>query len=354
MLNLEQSNLLRIRRKPPVKPYYGLNVSIEAEKSRDAITYVLERGYDHWIINFSGGKDSTATVIVALETALENLTKVKRIDVIYADTMVEIPTIHQYALDFLKRLKQLDRLDPLPLYTHVAQPVVEQRFWARLLGKGYPPPHQKFRWCTKRLKIEPVKHKLKDVLRPNRTAIITGVRFNESKDRDKRLTQACSRGGECGAGLWFKYSSRLQAGYLAPIIDWGSCDVWTFLQLIAPDLGYSTIQLEDIYNGHETRFGCWMCTVVKQDKAMLKTIARPEWAHLKPMADFRNYVWQSTRRRNTRVMRPDDRPGKLRRHVRKKLLRKLRKIENTLGVELISEEEIKAIKNLWQEENHYG
>ena len=41
------------------------------EETKQVIMNFLYRGYDHWIITFSGGKDSTTVVILALETALQ-------------------------------------------------------------------------------------------------------------------------------------------------------------------------------------------------------------------------------------------------------------------------------------------
>jgi DNA sulfur modification protein DndC len=352
VINLEESNLPRIREYEAGREA-GVRVLARINEAKAALSHMLENGYDHWIVAFSGGKDSTSAVVIALETALEHPGDVQRIDVVYADTMIEIPTIHQYALSFLNSLRSLPRLEGLPLYCHVVRPAVDQRFWVLLLGRGYPPPHQKFRWCTRRLKIDPVEHRLKDFIQPNRTVIVTGVRFGESKQRDNRLMQSCRRGGECGQGLWFQYSSRLQAGYLAPLIDWKDCDVWDFLLFIAPDLGYQTSELARIYNGHQTRFGCWMCTVVKQDKAMEKTIAQPEWSHLAPLAEFRKHVWEATRDAETRLLREDGRPGRLRHEMRKTLLERLLTVQKEVGFQLISTEEIQAIRNTWRKEGYH-
>lgn len=249
----------------------GLRLLERLRETSQTLASTLERGFDHWILTFSGGKDSTTTLIVALETALQGSLPVRRVDVVYSDTLVEIPIIHSYAVGFLRFLEGFERLRSLPLFCHVVRPPLEQRFWVCLLGKGYPPPHQRFRWCTKRLKIKPVEAALKAHVRPNRTVILTGVRFGESPDRDRRMNHSCRRGGECGHGAWFQYSARLKATYLAPIAYWQECDVWDFLNFLAPEWGYPTHLLEnEIYNGRETRFGCWMCTVVRRDKALEK------------------------------------------------------------------------------------
>jgi DNA sulfur modification protein DndC len=309
------------------------------------------RGYKHWIVTFSGGKDSTTTLVIALEAALNHSDLVERIDVVYSDTGVEIPVIRQYAVDFLEHLRRSQRVAGLPLHCHVVCPAIEERFWVCLLGKGYPPPHQRFRWCTRRLKIEPVEQALAAFIQPGKSLILTGVRFGESRSRDDRLYYSCSRGGECGQGIWFQYSSRLGAGYLAPIAHWRECDVWDFLNFYAPDLGYPTQHLETgVYNGRETRFGCWMCTVVKQDRTMEKITSMPQWAHLRPLLEFRQRVKAISGAPDSRVLRPDGTLGRLKLSVRQRLLDELLQLQSELGIELISAEEITTIKELWQKE----
>src|SRR5208337_4460920 len=113
-----------------------------------------------------------------------------------------------------------ERLSKLPIHCHIVKPKLEDRFWVNVLGKGYPPPHQRFRWCTNRLKIRPCEYGLRKHIIKGKTAIITGVRFGESHSRDQRLNASCVRGGECGQGIWFEKSNRLGVGYLAPIINW--------------------------------------------------------------------------------------------------------------------------------------
>lgn len=319
----------------------------QAEK---ALREILKRGYTRWIVTFSGGKDSTTVAVLALETALEFPEHVERIDIVYSDTGVEIPVINTYALQFLDYLKRAQRFQHVPLHCHVVRPRVEERFWVCLLGKGYPPPHQRFRWCTRRLKIEPVEDALRRFIKPNKTVILTGVRFGESRTRDNGLHNSCKRGGECGQGLWFQYSSRLHAGYLAPIVEWQECDVWDFLNFYAPVLGYPTAHLErQVYNDRETRFGCWMCTVVRQDKAMEKLISLRKWVHLRPLLEFRNHVKELTSSKESRILRPDGNPGKLTIMVRKRLLKELLSLQERLGMTIVSSEEVRIIKQYWKE-----
>jgi len=337
----------------------NIRLILRLKESKSALKEMISRGYIHWIIPYSGGKDSTATVIVALETALElaknGSTYPKSIDIVYSDTQVEIPIIKQHAIEFLNFLKDFERIKKLPVKYHIVHPDIEESFWVCLIGKGYPPPHQLFRWCTHRLKIRPIERAFQSLIKPNKTIIITGVRFGESKNRDIRLMNSCKRGGECGHGVWFQYSSRLKIGYLAPIVNWLKCDVWDFLNLEAPSLGYPTHYLEEkIYKGRNLRFGCWICTVVKQDKTMENLTSNPEYSYLKPLLEFRNWIIQITSVHTSREKRPDGTPGRLKLSIRKRILRKLLELQSEMGISLITEEEINLIKMLWENPKYRG
>jgi len=332
------------------KSYTGFRVNARLDESAAALEAVLKQGFDHWVVMFSGGKDSTTALIVSLETILERNLPVRRVDIVYADTLVEIPPIRDFAYSFLLFLRTFEKIAPLPIFIHVLKPSMEERFWVCLLGKGYPPPHQRFRWCTKRLKIKPVEVALKSQIDPNRTVILTGIRFGESADRDRRLNYSCHRGGECGQGVWFKYSSRLKAAYLAPIVYWQECDVWDFLNYLAPEWGYPSHFLEkEVYNGRETRFGCWTCTVVRQDKAMEKITAQPKWTNLRPLMEYRERLVNLTSSRESRYCRPNGMPGRLSLKTREQLLSELLQLQEHLNKPLIAKEEVSLIRTLWSD-----
>lgn len=332
--------------------YYFLGSSLfdRIEETYKSFDFLLSKGFSNWIITFSGGKDSTTTLILALEYLLSKPGIIERIDVVYSDTLVEIPSIGEFSINFLKSLELNSRIKELPIHFNIVRPKLSDRFWVKVLGYGYPPPHQKFRWCTRRLKIDPVNDKLKKFIKKDKTAILTGVRFGESKARDVRLNNSCIRAGECGQGLWYEKSQRLGISYMAPIINWPLCDVWDFLIVFAPQMGYPTLKLKEVYNGHDTRFGCWTCTVVKQDKAMLRTIEQQEWQHLKPLYDFRNELWEITRIKKNRILRSNNTPGKINKRTRQYLLNRLNRIQEEANIELISQEEVSFINDVWLRE----
>ncbi|MBT9258177.1 MAG: phosphoadenosine phosphosulfate reductase family protein [Clostridiales bacterium] len=311
-----------------------------------ALETALRRGFVHWVLTYSGGKDSTTTTVLTLEWLKRRGYPVKA-HVIYADTGLEIPTLHAQAQTFLRALQDLHP----GVTVHTAKPEAEESFWVNLIGKGYPPPHNRFRWCTRRLKVTPMDAVVRTL--EGKVLIITGVRFGESDARDARMQLSCSRGGECGQGVWYEESRRLGVGYLAPIAFWRECFVWDYVSLLAPTLGYPTAAIEEIYGGRDTRFGCWVCTVVRQDRAMEKVVATPEGRRYLPLAEFRTWLKDFTERRENRVLRPNGVPGRLTLAARRAILERLQVLETETGLSILSPEELERILWYWQA-NGYG
>lgn len=328
-----------------VSPTPDLQEAVRLAKR--ALEAALARGVDHWFLTYSGGKDSTAVTVLTLEW-LKERGYPEKIHVVYADTGLEIPTLHAQATRFLEAVRELHPR----VNTHVAKPNPEESFWVNLIGKGYPPPHNRFRWCTKRLKVQPMDRLVRSL--EGRAVIVTGVRFGESDVRDARMLLSCSRGGECGQGVWFEESRRLGAGYLAPIAFWRECQVWDFVNFVAPSLGYPTEALEEIYGGRDTRFGCWICTVVRQDKAMEKVVSTPQGSRYYPLAEFRSWLKEFASRRENRVLRPNGVPGRLSLGARKRILERLMKVQAETGLQLLTWEEEQLITKYWRSKRYNG
>lgn len=337
-IQVQTPNLL-VKEMIEVAVYHPSRLEESIQRSFFGIELMVNKGLKHWVVMYSGGKDSTTALILILEAAKRQGIEV---EVVYSDTQVEIPTLEKYAKKFLRYLKK-----ELGVKTHIFEPEVKDTFWVNLIGRGYPPPHQGFRWCTSRLKINPADKFIKSVPNKEETLIVTGVRFGESDARDERLNLSCQRGGECGQGVWYQHSTRLNVGYFSPIITWRECDVWDFLNFVAPTWGYPTQDLQDIYMGRETRFGCWVCTVVSQDKTMQKIVTTQE--QYKPMLEFRDWLMVFGRLHKNRVIRPNGFPGRLSLAARKKILKRLSSVEEKMGTILLSESERKLIKNCWHD-----
>lgn len=322
----------------------GQHVPDSIIRTLSALYQVTKKGGRRWIVTYSGGKDSTTVCVIACEVIRRGLSwAADSVDIIYCDTLQEIPSLHRLALDFLDYASHLSRSANLPIQTHITRPRQDQTFWFLLLGKGYPAPHRQFWWCTERLKINPVKQKLVELNHQEDSVVLTGVRFGESPRRDIRMRQRhqCLGQGECGQALTYQNA-------VAPIAHWKTCQIWDFLTLWAPSWDWPTQKLADLYGNEPVRFGCWTCTLVDRDRALDAVVQDPEWVHLTALGKFREFLKQKTANPQARIRRPDGRLGKLTLKTRAELLDALRDLEQRTGLSLIAHEEVQRIREYWK------
>jgi DNA sulfur modification protein DndC len=260
-----------------------------------------------WVIGYSGGKDSTA-VLQLVWLALSDLESEKRIKPIYVittDTLVENPVVSAWVKRSLETMKITAEIHGLPITPNMLMPEVLDTFWVNLIGKGYPAPRPKFRWCTERLKIKPANAFITRVVRENGEAILVlGSRKAESSVRAANMEKYESQ----------RTRERLSAASLlpnafvyTPIENWSNDDVWLFLMQIPNPWGFNNKDLLTMYQGAspdgecplvvdtttpscgDSRFGCWVCTLVDQDRsmhAMIQNDEEKEW--MLPLLELRN------------------------------------------------------------------
>lgn len=326
-----------------------------------------------WVIGFSGGKDSTALLQIILH-ALDELPKDrlnKEVHVLSNDTLVENPAIVNY-LD--EQLQAIEKVGKNELFKHSPErfivskvvPKIEDRFWINLIGKGYPSPNRWFRWCTERMKISPTNdYILGQVSKHGRAIIVLGTRSAESTNRAKSMEK---HNLENLNGYKFRKHSLPNAWVYAPIADLTTNEVWTYLMQMPSYWSNNNKKIVALYRnateaGDEcplvidtstpscgnSRFGCWVCTVVSRDKSMENLIENgEEW--MEPLLEFRN-VLAAYRDDETKRMKKSrqntDRLGPFEFEVRAELLERLLEIETITGQELISKLELAAIQTQW-------
>lgn len=342
-----------------------------------------------WVIGYSGGKDSTACLQLVWK-AIASLPKDqcnKPIHVISTDTLVENPVIAAWVETSLQRINIAAQEQGLPIKAHRLTPSIENRFWVNLIGKGYPSPRPKFRWCTDRLKISASTRFIQELSENNGEAILVlGQRRGESQVRDKVMDQYKD---STRARLSKNKDPRLSRVWVYPPIEsWTSDDVWEYLITQPNPWGINNQELFGIYRGAtpdaecpivvdtstpscgDSRFGCYVCTMVSQDKsmqAMIQNDAQKQW--MQPILDFRNKQLaiedrslRDFRRMNGRltVFHGELVHGPYTQAHREKLLRELLKTQHavcntvheleTRQIELISIEELDEIRRIWVEE----
>ena len=343
-----------------------------------------------WIIGFSGGKDSTA-ILSLIYSAIKLLPKKdrrKHIYVVSSDTLVETPVVVDIIKSVLLDINKSASKDKLPLSAHPVYPKSDQTFWVNLLGRGYPAPRQKFRWCTERMKIDPVSDFIEEkVAEHGEVVMVLGARKEESASRAQVISNHEIKGSDLS-----RHTTLSNAYIYMPIKSWTTDNVWQYL-LTAPNpwkkSNYTLFELyKDSSQGEcpmvidtstpscgNSRFGCWTCTVVTEDKAINGLIqSGEEW--MQPLLDFRDQLFESTKpekkneyrnykRRTGKVtyMRGavNDDSGVQKKHIpgpywmakRQQWLRELLEIEKSLSekghsTELIRIEELQAIRQQWQ------
>lgn len=275
-----------------------------------------------WVIGYSGGKDSTTTTQIIIDTLLEmkkdNIDLKKDVYVISSDTLVETPMI----IDTIKRtidgINALAAKESIPVKATIIRPAFDRGFWANLIGRGYPCPNQTFRWCTDRLKIEPANRFINTVVNTYGEAVmVLGVRNKESNSRDRVLESHTIEGKKL-----MRHTTMPNAYVFAPIRAFSVDDVWNYLLQNESPWGSDNQQLFKLYADSATdcplmvdektakeagscgqsRFGCWVCTVVKQDKSLSGFISNGvEW--LKPLLDYRNWLFSIRDKDNLRMKR---------------------------------------------------
>ena len=151
-----------------------------------------------WLVGFSGGKDSTLVAALIFETVLSLPVERRRksISVVCTDTRVEIPAIVEMTEGTLQKMRTCSEKNGLSIDVHLLRPPADQSFWVNIIGRGYPPPNRVFRWCTQRMKIDPVTTFVQQRLGHWGEAILhLGARRAESSSRAQTMAGREARNG---------------------------------------------------------------------------------------------------------------------------------------------------------------
>lgn len=288
-----------------------LDISKLVETTKNKIKRIYLQDNIPWIIGYSGGKDSTCATQIIIDTLLElkkEKSKLsKKVYIISSDTMVETPMIINTIERTINGINSLAKKNNLPVEASIVRPDYDRGFWANLIGRGYPCPNQTFRWCTDRMKIEPANKFTESVIGEYGEAVmILGVREGESNSRDRVLENHTIEGKD-----FMRHTTQANSYVFAPIRQFTKDDVWNYLLSNKSPWGGDNEELFKLYSdslsGEEcpimmseedkkkttcgnSRFGCWVCTVVSEDKSLTGFI-RSGITWLKPLLDYRNWLY---------------------------------------------------------------
>lgn len=338
-----------------------------------------------WIIGYSGGKDST-TALQLIWKAISELPaerRTKPVYVIASDTLVETPVIVDYIDTTLARINRAAKQQGLPFEASKVMPTLEERFWVNLIGRGYPAPSTRFRWCTERLKIRPAnRFILERAGEFGEVVVVLGVRKGESATRDQVMSLHRISGER-----FSRHTTLPNAFVYTPVEEFTVEDVWTYLLQVDSPWGNDNQELLDLYRSAQSgecplvidkttpscgnsRFGCWVCTVVTQDHSMESLVSGGEdW--LLPLLEFRDFLaetqdpqrkleFREHRRMNGRIYQKEDGsvvPGPYTLDTCRELLRRVLKIHVHIkehgpdsSIEMITRDELREIRRIWRVE----
>lgn len=360
-----------------------------------------------WVIGYSGGKDSTAILQIvwqALQELASEKKAHKKVHVISTDTLVENPIVALWVTRSLKQMEAAVKEQGIPLEAHRLTPAVNDRFWVNLIGRGYPAPRYKFRWCTDRLKISPSNNFIKSVVQNNGEAILVlGTRKAESSTRSATMEIYENRADNTRRAAGLSVNKELDRVWVyTPIAEWSNDDVWQYLMQVKNPWGFKNQELLTMYQGAtedgecplvvdkstpscgDSRFGCYVCTMVGEDKsmaAMIQNDSEKDW--MLPLLNLRSEidVNDSNKDKKSAKLHADkDRRdfrrmngsltvhinefgadlvrGPYRQNFREYMLRKVLEAqekvrqmgpEEVRNIELVSLEDLEAIRKIWIE-----
>lgn len=333
-----------------------------------------------WMIGFSGGKDSTllCSLVFEMLQTLKPEEITKKVYIISSDTMAENPIVR----DYMHKMSNLigENGKHLKVESKVIKPELEKTFWSCVIGLGYPTPEAPgFRWCTDKLKIRPLNKFVTETINNDGEIImLLGVRKAESSYRARGI-----KSREIEGKLLIPHTDIDHAYVYNPLTElpnnkiweyllsgdaktsWGSDNKYLFSLYQGENLGEEGSALGEVDKDKvavtgNSRFGCWVCTMVKEDKSLKNFIDKgEEW--LMPLRDFRNWLlanrenteFRDKRRRNGSVYTREDGElgfGSFSMEGRRRILEKLLQLEVETKLELITIEELKTIDRMWENE----
>lgn len=350
------------------------------EEVKDRIKQVYLHDNKPWLIGYSGGKDSTLLLYLVFEVVSElpeNM-RTKKIYAVTSDTMVENPIIKKYMHNSSELINKCSASKKLNIEGKIIYPDTDQTFWSRIIGNGYPTPEPPgFRWCTDRLKIKPMNRFVNEVIdNDGEVIILLGVRKGESELRKRNISKR-----EIEGKLLIPHADIRHAYVFNPLTEIPNDIVWKFLLKnngMTP-WGIDTKFLFSLYQGEDfseeqsfiaevdetkvastgnSRFGCWCCTIVKQDKSLNSFIEKGS-KELIPLRKFRHFLFGIREDRKYRENKRangtyyttstgEEGLGPFTLEGRYLILKNLLKLQKETGFPLITLEELKYIQERWE------
>lgn len=338
---------------------------------------------------FSGGKDSTAILYLMISVLLNLKEAKKKIYIINSNTLAELPPLLKHLEKSLADIRKYAIKENLPIKVYEVFPETKDTLNVQLLGVGMPPPSNTFRWCTDKLKVNPIDKKLKELFPNGKFISVIGTRKDESLSRSLRIENLSIKNTD------LKINDRYpNASNLMPIEDWNTKDVWEYLlsknndlinidflwKLYSDASGKDATECSFIGAGGKnidegkigcgvSRFGCWQCYMVRDEDKSLDGLMKSGHDKIELYREYRDWYWNLTQQGWEKTRDPYNHrtqvkdiynkggenspkfgmtmPKGLTLKIRKQSFRQLLELQTKLNEHIITQYEIIEIQKRW-------
>ena len=234
------------------------------------------------------------------------------------------------------------------------------------------------------MKIKPTSQFITEqVMEDGEAIVLIGTRISESQQRAKSIKKHNIKGRRLS-----KHPLNPNTYTYAPIKELMLEEVWWIINVIPSPWGFDNKILFNIYldasaddyecptvvtnDSHkscgQSRFGCWTCTVVKEDKSM-SALIQNGMTWMQPLLDFRNKLVKdrnisdnrSETRRNGQLAIDENghKMGNYTLEYRINLLRELFIVQKEIqkerpSIQLITSQELAAIQLIWYRDGNFS
>ncbi|MDD5201589.1 MAG: phosphoadenosine phosphosulfate reductase family protein, partial [Sulfurimonas sp.] len=260
-------------------------------------------------VAYSGGKDSSAVVYLVIKMLQQIKNPKKTIYILNSNTFAELPPVLEHLQKSLKSIQEFSVKHKLPIEVIEVVPEMKNTLNVQLFGVGMPPPSQTLRWCTDKLKVQPIDKKIKELFPSGEFISVLGTRSDEGYKRQERIEQRTVKGTD------LKLNDRYpKASNLMPIENWSTKEVWSYLlsqtnELIDVDFLWKLYSDASDKNASEcsfvgaggkyidegklgcgtSRFGCWQCYLVRDKDKSLDGLMQSGYKDLELYNGYRDW-----------------------------------------------------------------
>lgn len=291
-----------------------LSMEEKVERAIGVIKGYLRRGYN-MVSAFSAGKDSSCATDIFLKAVQQVVAEdgvCPACAVLNSNTLLENPEMDRYSRNEIKKIEAFVAKHNLPVTVQIATPSRSNNYLVNIIGGRTVASVAEMgdSKCSDMLKVSTInkaKAKLFKQFGMDNVITIIGKRFDESAVRGANMRAR-------GESQYEAVKNENGEWILSAIADFTLDDVFEYIAYARNSMIDSYSDFEDmlqIYrdsndggacelviastgksskSGCGARHGCYLCLRTKDDKSMENMLKQDQYAYMRPLNDFRNYI----------------------------------------------------------------